>query len=111
MDIQGHKFLVTGGASGMGRNFTLNLAKLGGDVAFCDLNEEAIAEVEAEGAELPGKVVGFKANVASEDDVVALIKRVCVRPSVDSTAGSTTRASFGTACSLRPTARPAKSRR
>ena len=76
MDIQGHKFLVTGGVSGMGRNFTLNLAKLGGDVAFCDLNEEAIAEVEAEGADLPGKVVGFKANVASEDEVVALIKSV-----------------------------------
>jgi 3-oxoacyl-[acyl-carrier protein] reductase len=76
MEIQGKKFLVTGGASGMGRNFTLNLAKLGGDVAFCDLNDEGIQEVEAEGADLPGKVVGFNANVASEDDVVALIKSV-----------------------------------
>ena len=76
MDINGSKFLVTGGASGMGRNFTLNLAKLGGDVAFCDLNEEAIAEVEAEGESLPGKVVGFKANVAVEDDVVGLIRDV-----------------------------------
>jgi len=76
MDIQGSKFLVTGGASGMGRAFTLNLAKEGGDVAFCDLNEEAIKEVEAEGADLPGRVVGFTANVASEDDVVALVKNV-----------------------------------
>jgi 3-oxoacyl-[acyl-carrier protein] reductase len=76
MDIQGSKFLVTGGASGMGRAFTLNLAKEGGDVAFCDLNEEAIKEVEAEGADLPGRVVGFTANVAIEDDVVALVKNV-----------------------------------
>jgi len=76
MEIQGKKFLVTGGASGMGRNFTLNLAKLGGDVAFCDLNDEGIQDVEAAGADLPGKVVGFNANVASEDDVVALIKSV-----------------------------------
>ena len=76
MEIQGKKFLVTGGASGMGRNFTLNLAKLGADVAFCDLNDEAIQEVETEGADLPGKVVGFNANVASEDDVVGLIKSV-----------------------------------
>ena len=76
MEIQGKKFLVTGGASGMGRNFTLNLAKLGGDVAFCDLNDEAIKEVEAEGADLPGKVVGFHSNVASEDDVVSLIPAV-----------------------------------
>ena len=76
MDISGNKFLVTGGASGMGRNFTLNLAKLGGDVAFCDLNQDAIAEVEAEGQALPGKVVGFTANVAVEDEVVGLIRDV-----------------------------------
>jgi len=76
VDIQGSKFLVTGGASGMGRSFTLNLAKEGGDVAFCDVNDEAIKAVEAEGADLPGRVVGFQANVADEDEVVALIKNV-----------------------------------
>ena len=46
MQIQGSKILVTGGASGMGRAFTLNLARDGADVAFCDLNEDGIAEVE-----------------------------------------------------------------
>lgn len=73
MDIQGSKILVTGGASGMGRHFVLSLARDGADVAFCDLNEEAIQAVVAEGASLPGEVVGFKANVAIEDDVTALI--------------------------------------
>ena len=68
MDIQGSKFLVTGGASGMGRAFTLNLARDGADVAFCDLNPEAIDLVVQEGAKLPGKVVGFQADVASEAD-------------------------------------------
>jgi len=74
MDIKGNRFLITGGASGMGRHFTLALARDGADVAFCDLNEEAIAEVVAEGESLPGKVVGFTANVAVEEDVVGLIK-------------------------------------
>ena len=73
MDIQGSKFLVTGGASGMGRHFVLSLARDGADVAFCDLNAEAIQAVVAEGASLPGKVVGFEANVAVEEDVVKLI--------------------------------------
>jgi 3-oxoacyl-[acyl-carrier protein] reductase len=73
MDIKGNRFLITGGASGMGRHFTLSLARDGADVAFCDLNEEAIAEVEKLGEELPGRVVGFKANVAVEDDVIKLI--------------------------------------
>ncbi|MFT5683894.1 MAG: 3-oxoacyl-[acyl-carrier protein] reductase, partial [Myxococcota bacterium] len=73
MDIKGNRFLITGGASGMGRHFTLSLARDGADVAFCDLNDEAIAAVVAEGAALPGKVVGFKANVAVEDEVIKLI--------------------------------------
>jgi 3-oxoacyl-[acyl-carrier protein] reductase len=73
MNLTDAKILVTGGGSGMGRAFTLSLARDGADVAFCDLNTEAIAAVEAEGADLPGKVVGFEANVANEDDVVKLI--------------------------------------
>ena len=52
MDIKGKTFLVTGGAQGMGRSFTLELAKLGANVMFCDLNAEKIAEVEREAARL-----------------------------------------------------------
>jgi 3-oxoacyl-[acyl-carrier protein] reductase len=73
MDINGSKVLVTGGASGMGRHFVLALATLGADVAFCDLNVDGIKALEAEAANLPGKVVGFEANVADEDSVVALV--------------------------------------
>ncbi len=74
MKIDSMKVLVTGGASGMGRCFVLSLARDGADVAFCDLSDDAIAAVEAEAASLPGKVKGFKANVAKEDEVVALVK-------------------------------------
>lgn len=75
MDIKTAKILVTGGASGMGRAFVLSLARDGADVAFCDLGADAVAAVEAEAAamNLPGKVKGFIANVAKEEDVVALI--------------------------------------
>ena len=37
--FQAVSFLVTGGGSGMGRSFTLELARLGADVTFCDINE------------------------------------------------------------------------
>ncbi len=73
MQLTDLKVLVTGGASGMGKHFTLALAAAGADVAFCDLNEDGIRETEAEGTDLPGKVVGFTANVADEDDVIKLI--------------------------------------
>ncbi|MFZ5480999.1 MAG: SDR family oxidoreductase [Myxococcota bacterium] len=74
MNISGMNVLVTGGASGMGRGFVLSLAREGANVAFCDLNDEAIAGVVDEAKGLAGKVVGFRANVAKEDDVVQLVK-------------------------------------
>ena len=39
MNLTDCKALVTGGASGMGRHFTLSLAAAGADVAFCDLDD------------------------------------------------------------------------
>ncbi len=73
MKIEGSKWLVTGGGSGMGRHFTRGLALLGADVAFCDLSDEAIQAVTAECADLPGKVVGFKCNVAVSAEVDQLV--------------------------------------
>lgn len=70
MEISGKTFLVTGGAQGMGRCFTLELAKLGANVLFCDLNEEKIQAVEAEAAGLAGNVKGMLLNVAESDRVV-----------------------------------------
>lgn len=73
MKIEGSKWLVTGGGSGMGRHFTLGLAKLGADVAFCDMGAESIAAVVAEGEGLPGKVRGYTCNVADSAQVDAWV--------------------------------------
>jgi 3-oxoacyl-[acyl-carrier protein] reductase len=73
MDIKGSKILVTGGASGMGREFSLAFARDGADVAICDLSDEGIASTIAAAEGLPGKVVGFKADVSDEEQVVKLI--------------------------------------
>ncbi|MAA78000.1 MAG: hypothetical protein CL916_01975 [Deltaproteobacteria bacterium] len=70
MEINGKTFLVTGGAQGMGRSFTHELAKLGANVLFCDLNQEKIAIVEAECTNFTGNVKGIVLNVAESDRVV-----------------------------------------
>ena len=70
MEINGKTFLVTGGAQGMGRAFTHELAKLGANVLFCDLNQEKIDLVEAECADFAGGVKGIVLNVAESDRVV-----------------------------------------
>jgi 3-oxoacyl-[acyl-carrier protein] reductase len=75
MNIAGMNILVTGGASGMGKHFVLALAQLGANVAFCDVNADGVSATEAEAKGLPGKVVGFTANVADEAQVIELIAK------------------------------------
>ncbi len=73
MKIDSLKAIVTGGASGMGRAFALNLCKEGAQVTICDLSEERMAETAAEAASLPGTLHTVVANVAEEADVVRLV--------------------------------------
>lgn len=74
MKISEMKVLVTGGGSGLGREFVLSLAREGAAVAFCDMNEPALRETEKLAAGLPGKAIGFVANVADEAAVAKLIE-------------------------------------
>ena len=73
MQLSDVNAIVTGGASGMGRAFTLELARAGASVTIADLDEDKMASVVAESAELPGTVHHVKTNVASEEDVVAMV--------------------------------------
>ena len=57
MQLNDIKAIVTGGASGMGRAFTLELARAGADVVVADLDEDKMAAGgRAEAADLAGTV-------------------------------------------------------
>jgi 3-oxoacyl-[acyl-carrier protein] reductase len=73
MNLSDARALVTGGGSGLGREFTLQLARAGASVAFCDVSEKGIGETEAEARGLAGNVRGFVADVSSETDVQKLV--------------------------------------
>lgn len=73
MNLADVKALVTGGGSGLGREFVLQLAKAGASAAFCDVSEAGITSTEEAAAGLPGRVKGFRANVADEAEVTGLI--------------------------------------
>ena len=75
MKLSETKAIVTGGASGMGRHFTLELARAGARVAAFDLDEEGLRSLTQESAELPGKVAPFRVNVAREDEVVEAVPK------------------------------------
>lgn len=71
MQISEMKVAVTGAASGMGRTFALNLARLGAGVAACDIDATALKTLAAEARDLPGTLRTYPADVADEASVIA----------------------------------------
>jgi NAD(P)-dependent dehydrogenase (short-subunit alcohol dehydrogenase family) len=73
MKLQGKVAIVTGAASGMGKEIAVLYAKEGAKVVVSDINLEAaqatVAQIEAAG----GTATALVANVAKEDDVQRLI--------------------------------------
>ncbi len=73
MELKDARAVVTGGGSGMGREFCLRIAEAGGQVVFCDLDDASIKETEQQASGLAGNVTGVRANVTDEDDVARLM--------------------------------------
>ncbi|MFT5483543.1 MAG: NAD(P)-dependent dehydrogenase (short-subunit alcohol dehydrogenase family) [Halieaceae bacterium] len=72
MAFHGKVALVTGGASGMGREAALQLAGSGARVAIVDLNEKALASTAAEN-EL---ISSYSCDVSNLESVQALVTRI-----------------------------------
>ncbi|PQD94220.1 3-ketoacyl-ACP reductase [Pradoshia eiseniae] len=73
MKLQGKVAIVTGAASGMGKQIAQLYAKEGAKVVVSDLNldgaNETVEEIKAAG----GEAIAMKTNVAVEEDVQALV--------------------------------------
>jgi 3-oxoacyl-[acyl-carrier protein] reductase len=67
MQLKDLKVIVTGAAQGMGAHFARRLAEAGAQVAACDVNENALAE-------LPRAIHRMKDDVAKEEDCVAFVE-------------------------------------
>lgn len=75
MNLNGKTALVTGAAQGIGRDIALGLAKDGADVAICDVNLEAAQKTAADIEAMGRKSLALKTNVASSDDVNAMVEQ------------------------------------
>ena len=107
MQLNGLNVVVTGGASGMGRAFSLKFAAQGANVAACDMNQEGLDSLVAESEGLPGTIRGYKANVANEEEVIAFFDALG-QTLAHSTHWSTTLVFFGTAYWSRKIEKPAR---
>lgn len=74
--IAGKVAVVTGAASGIGKEIALNLAKVGAHIAIADLNAAGAQAVADEINSAGGKAIGIAMDVTSEDAVNAGIAEV-----------------------------------
>ncbi|MEE9286195.1 MAG: SDR family oxidoreductase [Dehalococcoidia bacterium] len=68
--------IVTGGAQGIGRAYSLRFAEEGAAVAIVDLRDEQAQQVEAEIAERGGQAIAVKADVSSEQSANDMARQV-----------------------------------
>lgn len=73
MKLEGKVAIVTGAASGMGKEIARLYAQEGANVILSDINKEAVESVAAEIEKEGGKAIAVMANVAKEEDVQAMI--------------------------------------
>ncbi len=75
-NLSGTWGLVTGAASGIGKETALELARRGANLAICDVDQEGLAETEDRIRGSGGQVIAGVVDVASADAVGAFAKRV-----------------------------------
>jgi 3-hydroxybutyrate dehydrogenase len=76
MQLQGKSALVTGAASGIGREIARTYAREGARVAIADLNKQAADATAAEIKAAGGKAIGVAMDVANEEAVHAGVAAV-----------------------------------
>jgi 3-oxoacyl-[acyl-carrier protein] reductase len=76
MQLNNVRAIVTGAASGLGRQFTLELVRAGAVVAAGDLDLNALEQLKSEAESLPGTVFTRRLDISKENLVQEFVREV-----------------------------------
>ena len=77
--LEGKAVLLTGGASGLGREVALRAAQRGARLALMDLHAERLEQTQADARGRGAEVITLRSDVSKEEDVVAAVRSVVER--------------------------------
>ncbi len=74
--VKGKVIIITGGASGIGRETAITFAKEGGRIALFDMNEEKLKETEESIKNLNAECKSYKVDVSNFKSVLETVTKV-----------------------------------
>ena len=74
-DLKGKVAIVTGGATGLGRQMAGALAEAGADVVVCARNQERCEQAAAELTGLGARSLGLRCDLREPDEIDAVVRR------------------------------------
>ncbi|MGB9643304.1 MAG: SDR family NAD(P)-dependent oxidoreductase, partial [Candidatus Ratteibacteria bacterium] len=74
--VKGKVIIITGGASGIGRETAITLAKEGGNIALFDMNEEKLIESVDIIKNIGSNCKGYKVDVSQFEEVTNAVNKV-----------------------------------
>lgn len=82
-DFSGQTVIVTGAAHGFGRAIAIAFTSLGGNVWACDVNEEGLAQTEAEAQNLSGQLQVQTVDVSDKAAVETFVQEAVGEDSIE----------------------------
>ncbi len=79
MDFKGKVALVTGGASGIGKETAIQFAKHGAKVAILDINQKTLDATNEELKKITGEAIAILGDVSKKESVDACVEKVIAK--------------------------------
>ena len=75
MQLSDLRIIITGAASGIGKECALELCRAGARVVGIDINDSGLAELPVKAKDLSGEMHTYQADISHEDEVIKVVQK------------------------------------